>query len=72
VLEGAVRMQVAGQPEAIYKAGESFYEAPNGIHQLSANASKDVPAKFLAYFVCDRETELSVAPPTTTSKGDKR
>src|SRR6266702_4273871 len=32
ILEGAVRMQVAGEPVAIYKAGESFYEAPNGVH----------------------------------------
>lgn len=69
VLEGAVRMQVAGQPGAIYKAGETFYEAPNGIHQVSANASRDAPAKFLAYFVCDHETELSVA---LNRKGEKK
>src|SRR5258706_7731111 len=31
VVEGALRMQVKGEPEAIYKAGESFYEAPNGV-----------------------------------------
>ena len=28
-----------GEPETIYKAGESFYEAPKGIHLISANAS---------------------------------
>src|ERR1700743_3252269 len=38
VLEGAVRIQVKGEPEAIYKAGESFYEPPNGIHTVYANA----------------------------------
>jgi quercetin dioxygenase-like cupin family protein len=60
VLEGAIRIQVKGQPEAIYKAGQSFYEAPNGIHQVSANASGHESAKFLAYFLCDHDTPLSV------------
>jgi quercetin dioxygenase-like cupin family protein len=63
VLEGAVRMQVKGEPEAIYKRGQSFYEAPNGIHAVSANASKTAPARFIAYFTCDRETPLTVAVP---------
>lgn len=63
VLEGAVRMKTKGQSEAIYKAGESFYEAPNGTHEISANASSTKPAKFLAYFICDQDTPLSVAPP---------
>jgi quercetin dioxygenase-like cupin family protein len=60
VLEGAVRIQVKGEPEAIYKAGESFYEPPNGIHQVSANASDHEPAKLLAYFICDHDTPLTV------------
>jgi quercetin dioxygenase-like cupin family protein len=65
VLEGALREKVKGKPETIYKAGENFYEAPNGIHEISANASRTKPAKFLAYFVCDREVPLSVAPPAS-------
>ncbi len=63
VLEGAVRMQVKGEPEAIFKAGQSFYEAPNGIHAVSANASKTQRARFLAYFTCDHETPLTVPAP---------
>lgn len=63
VLQGAVRMQVKGEPEAIYKAGQSFYEAPNGVHAISANASKTEPARFLAYFTCDHETPLTVPVP---------
>ena len=59
VLEGALRTQVTGQPEAVYRAGQSFYEAPNGVHLVSANASKTVRARFMAYFVCDRDTPLS-------------
>lgn len=59
VVEGAIRSQVKGQPEATYKAGESFYEPPNGVHQVSRNASETEPARLLAYFVCDREAPLT-------------
>lgn len=65
VVEGALRVKVKGESETIYKAGESFYESPHGVHEVSANASKTRPAKFIAYFVCDREVPLSVAPPTS-------
>jgi quercetin dioxygenase-like cupin family protein len=63
VLEGSLRTQVTGQPEAVYKAGQSFYEAPNGVHLVSANASKTDRARFLAYFVCDHEAPLSSKMP---------
>jgi quercetin dioxygenase-like cupin family protein len=60
VVEGSLRMRVEGQPEKLYSAGESFYEAPNGVHAVSANASATQPAKLIAYFVCDHEAPLSV------------
>jgi quercetin dioxygenase-like cupin family protein len=60
VIAGAVRMQVKGEAETIYRAGDSFYEAPHGVHAVSANASTTKPATFLAYFVCDHEEPLSV------------
>jgi quercetin dioxygenase-like cupin family protein len=62
VAEGAIRFQVKGGPESVYKAGESFYEAPNGVHQVSANASDKQPAKLIAFFICDHETPLTVPP----------
>jgi len=63
VAQGAIRFQVkGGAPEAVYKAGESFYEAPNGVHQVSANSSDKEPAKLIAFFVCDHETVLTVPP----------
>ncbi len=71
VLEGALRIQVKGGPETIYKVGESFYEAPNSIHLVSANASSSEPAKLLAYFVCDHETPLTVAVPKTKTPDGK-
>ncbi len=63
VVQGAIRTQVKGEPEAIYKAGEGFYEAPNGIHAISANASRTESAKLVAYFLCDHDTPLSVDVP---------
>jgi quercetin dioxygenase-like cupin family protein len=71
VIEGSYRSQVKGQPEAIYQPGESFYEPPNGVHQISANASDKLPVKFLAYFVCDRDTELTAPAPETKAAGGK-
>ncbi len=63
VLEGALRMQLAGQPERIVRAGESFYESPDDVHTVSANASDTAPARFLAYFTCDHATPTSVPVP---------
>lgn len=68
VVEGALRMRVEGSPEKTYSAGDSFYEAPNGIHAVSANASDSKPAKLIAYFICDHETPLSVDVSATKGK----
>jgi glucose/arabinose dehydrogenase/quercetin dioxygenase-like cupin family protein len=65
VLEGAVRMQLHGQPERIYRAGESFVETPADVHAVSANASETAPATFLAFFTCDREGPRSIPAPGT-------
>ena len=62
VVRGAIRTRVEGEPESIYQTGESFYEAPNSVHQISANASEKEPVRFLAYFICDHELPLSTAP----------
>ncbi len=63
VVAGELRTQVRGEKEAVYRAGESFYEPANGVHAVSANASQTEPAKLLAYFVCDHDAALSVAVP---------
>ncbi|QNI36631.1 cupin domain-containing protein [Edaphobacter albus] len=66
VLEGSLRMQVkppnAAHPGAvtIYRKGDSFYEDPNGQHLVSANASQSEPATFLATFICDHPTAVTV------------
>jgi quercetin dioxygenase-like cupin family protein len=63
VIRGSVRMQSKGGAEFTFRAGDSFYEAPNTIHLVSANASSTEPATFLAYFICDHAAELSVKVP---------
>jgi quercetin dioxygenase-like cupin family protein len=71
VVQGTLRTQVKGEPEAIYKAGQSFYEAPNGVHLVSANASDRERTKLLAYFVCDQHTALSVDVPDRKPAGEQ-
>jgi quercetin dioxygenase-like cupin family protein len=60
VLAGAVRMQLKGGEAQVFKAGDTFSESPTDVHLVSANASQDEPARFLAYFVCDRATPLTL------------
>lgn len=71
VAEGTIRTQVQGEPEMIYHSGQGFYEPPNGVHLISANASSTEPARLIAYLICDRDAPLSVdVPDSTHSKGE--
>jgi len=60
MISGTMRMQVSDQPPAEYKAGDSFVEMPTDVHRVGTNPSADTPAVFLATFVCDKDTPLSV------------
>ncbi len=73
VIEGAIRTQVNSEPETIYSAGQGFYEAPNSVHLVSANASSTRPAKLVAYLICDHDAPLSVdVSESAHSKGPSR
>lgn len=64
VVSGAIESQVGNGPSHVYKAGESFYEDPGSVHQVSRNASKTEPAKLLAVFVVDsNDTPLTTFHP---------
>jgi len=67
VVEGALKTRVDETRETIIRAGEAFYEAPNGIHRVSANASDGEPVRFLAFFLCDNDQPLSVAEPSVSN-----
>lgn len=51
VLEGEVESQLEGKPPVVYKAGQSWYEAPGEHHIVSRNASKTKPAALLVWMV---------------------
>ena len=54
VLEGELIMQVRGGPKVSLKPGDTFYESPSDLHEVSANASKTAPAKFLVFIIKDK------------------
>jgi quercetin dioxygenase-like cupin family protein len=51
VLQGELTMQIAGSPAVKLRQGQTFYESPDDVHIVSANASKTAPAKILAVMV---------------------
>jgi quercetin dioxygenase-like cupin family protein len=53
VLEGALLMGVKGKEPVTVAAGQTFYESPNDVHQVSRNASDSKPAKFLVLLLHD-------------------
>jgi quercetin dioxygenase-like cupin family protein len=59
VLSGEIVSAVDDEKPRVYRAGESWYEAPGARHVVTRNPSKDKPAKLLAIFVADQgEREL--------------
>ena len=60
VLEGEVESQMEGEQPVRYKAGQSWYEAPNHPHILARNTSKSKPAKLLVWLLtADGEAPVS-------------
>jgi quercetin dioxygenase-like cupin family protein len=51
VVSGEVVSAVDDERPRVYRAGESFYEAPGAHHRVSRNASRTKPAKLLAVFI---------------------
>lgn len=65
VIDGEFHSQTEGGPDTVYRAGESFYEAPNAVHLISANASDRNRVRFTASFICDTDAPLTVPVPGT-------
>jgi quercetin dioxygenase-like cupin family protein len=61
VLQGSLRMQVQGSPLVTLKPGDTFYEGPDDVHAVSANASDTEPARFLVFTVKDKAAPVSSA-----------
>jgi quercetin dioxygenase-like cupin family protein len=62
VISGEIESKVNDGETRIYKAGESWSEPPNAVHQISRNASKTKPAKLLAVFVVDSDDKALTTP----------
>ena len=59
VLEGSLIMQLKGSAAVTLGPGQTFYEGPDDIHQVSANASRSAPAKILVFMVKDKAKPAS-------------
>lgn len=59
VLEGALLMQVDGQAAETLTPGQTFYENPQDVHRVSANASATEPVRFLVFTVKDKGKAVS-------------
>lgn len=62
VVSGAIVSAVDDEAPRVYRAGESFYEAPGAHHRISRNASSSRPAKLLAVFIKDSGKARLVLP----------
>jgi quercetin dioxygenase-like cupin family protein len=60
VLEGSIVMQVRGGKEVTLTPGQTFYEGPVDVHVIGRNASQTKPAKFLVFFVKDKDAPILV------------
>ena len=60
VLEGSIVMQVRGGKEVTLTPGQTFYEGPEDVHVVGRNASQTKPAKFVVFFVKNKDAPVLV------------
>ena len=70
VVSGQIASQVEGQPERIYRAGESWYETPGAHHLIGRNTSNTEPAKLLAVFIADAGDNALTSPDRSGVRGE--
>ena len=63
VLEGSIIMQVKGGKEVTLTPGQTFYEGPDDVHVVGKNASSNKPAKFVVFFIKDKDAPVLVPAP---------
>ena len=51
VIDGSVMFGLDGHDPVLLEAGESFYEPAGALHSVSRNASQELPASLIAFFV---------------------
>jgi quercetin dioxygenase-like cupin family protein len=60
VIDGSVMFGLDDREPVLLKAGESFYEPPGALHSVSRNASQELPASLIAFFVLDESERATV------------
>jgi quercetin dioxygenase-like cupin family protein len=60
VIDGSVMFGLGGREPVLLNAGDSFYEPPGALHSVSRNASQDLPASFIAFFVLGEDEDPTV------------
>jgi quercetin dioxygenase-like cupin family protein len=63
VLEGSIIMQVKGGKEVTVTPGQTFYEGPDDVHVVGRNASSTKPAKFVVFFIKNKDAPVLVPVP---------
>lgn len=63
VLEGSIIMQVKGGKEVTLTPGQTFYEGPDDVHVVGRNASSTKPAKFVVFFIKNKDAPVLVPVP---------
>jgi uncharacterized protein YbjT (DUF2867 family)/quercetin dioxygenase-like cupin family protein len=58
LLEGSIIMQVRGGKEVTLRPGQTFYEGPEDVHVVGRNASQTKPAKFVVFFVKNKDAPV--------------
>jgi quercetin dioxygenase-like cupin family protein len=53
VIDGSVMFGIDDREPVVLKAGDSFNEPPGALHAVSRNASRELPASMIAFFVLD-------------------
>ena len=51
VIDGSVMFGLDDGEPVVLKAGDPFYEPPGALHSVSRNASQELPASLIAFFV---------------------
>lgn len=62
LLEGSLRLVVAGKPPVTFKPGEAVQQPPQQVHE-GQNPSATTPAKILAVYVADKGQPLTTPMP---------
>ena len=60
VIDGSVEFGIDDREPVVLNAGDSFYEPPGALHSVSRNASQELPASLIAFFVLTEDESPTV------------